>query len=97
MTIEFQLQTALREIESLRAEIAELEGLELLNAALLEHTWRAYEGDPASIRSAVADFIRSDEARGCLMDDPEYLEEDEQQNKALEWLDSLLSFRSGDR
>ena len=94
MTIEFQLQSALNRIEVLQNQIAELEGLELLNAALLEYIWRACGGNSASIRSAVEPLIQSDEARDFLLDEPFYLDEDEQTAQALESLDTLLSFRS---
>lgn len=94
MTIEFQLQSALNRIEVLQKQIAELEGLELLNAALLEYIWRACGGNPASIRSAVEPLIQSDEARDFLLDEPFYLDEDEQVAQALESLNTLLSFRS---
>lgn len=94
MTIEFQLQSALNRIEVLQNQIAELEGLELLNAALLEYIWRACGGNSASIRSAVEPLIRSDEARDFLLDEPFYLDEDEQTAQALESLNTLLSFRS---
>ena len=94
MTIEFQLQSALNRIEVLQNQIAELEGLELLNAALLEYIWRACGGNSASIRSAVEPLIQSDEARDFLLDEPFYLDEDEQAGQALEWLNTLLSFRS---
>lgn len=94
MTIEFQLQSALNLIEVLQNQIAELEGLELLNAALLEYIWRACGGNSASIRSAVEPLIQSDEARDFLLDEPFYLDEDEQTAQALESLNTLLSFRS---
>lgn len=94
MTIEFQLQSALNRIEVLQNQIAELEGLELLNAALLEYIWRACGGNSASIRSAVEPLIQSDEARDFLLDEPFYLDEDEQTAQALESLNTLLSFRS---
>lgn len=94
MTIEFQLQSALNRIEVLQNQIAELEGLELLNAALLEYIWRACGGDSATIRSAVEPLIQSDEARDFLLDEPFYLDEDEQAAQALESLNTLLSFRS---
>lgn len=94
MTIEFQLQAALNRIEVLQNQIAELEGLELLNAALLEYIWRACGGNSASIRSAVEPLIQSDEARDFLLDEPFYLDEDEQAAQALESLNTLLSFRS---
>lgn len=94
MTIEFQLQAALNRIEVLQNQIAELEGLELLNAALLEYIWRACGGNPASIRSVVEPLIQSDKARDFLLDEPFYLDEDEQTAQALESLNTLLSFRS---
>ena len=94
MTIEFQLQSALNRIEVLQNQIAELEGLELLNAALLEYIWRAGGGNSASIRSVVEPLIQSDEARDFLLDEPFYLDEDEQVAQALESLNTLLSFRS---
>lgn len=94
MTIEFQLQSALNRIDVLQNQIAELEGLELLNAALLEYIWRACGGNSASIRSAVEPLIQSDEARDFLLDEPFYLDEDEQTAQALESLNTLLSFRS---
>lgn len=94
MTIEFQLQAALNRIEVLQNQIAELEGLELLNAALLEYIWRACGGNSASIRSAVEPLIQSDEARDFLLDEPFYLDEDKQTAQALESLNTLLSFRS---
>lgn len=94
MTIEFQLQAALNQIDALQNQIAELEGLELLNAALLEYIWRACGGNSASIRSAVEPLIQSDEARDFLLDEPFYLDEDEQTAQALESLNTLLSFRS---
>ena len=93
MTIESQLQAAQNQIDILQNQIAELEGLELLNAALLEYIWRACGGNSASIRSAVAPLIQSDEARDFLLDEPFYLDEDQQAAQALEWLDTLLSFR----
>ncbi len=93
MTIEFQLQIAQNQIEMLQNQIADLEGLELLNAAFLEYIWRACGGNSASIRSAVAPLIQSDKARDFLLDEPFYLDEDEQVAQALEWLDTLLSFR----
>lgn len=94
MTIEFQLQSALNRIDALQNQIAELEGLELLNAALLEYIWRACGGNSASIRSVVEPLIQSDEARDFLLDEPFYLDEDEQTAQALESLNTLLSFRS---
>lgn len=97
MTIESQLQAAQNQIDILQNQIAELEGLELLNAALLEYIWRACGGNSAPIRSAVAPLIRSDEARDFLLDEPFYLDEDEQAAQALKWLDTLLSFRSDEK
>ena len=97
MTIESQLQAAQNQIDILQNQIAELEGLELLNAALLEYIWRACGGNSASIRSAVAPLIQSDEARDFLLDEPFYLDEDEQAAQALEWLDTLLSFRPDEK